>query len=40
MARPSFEAAIVKYPARYIDDADEAEDKHDWADVQKILASA
>jgi glutathione S-transferase len=40
MARPSFEAAIVKYPGRYMDDVEEAEDKRDWADVQKILASA
>ncbi len=40
MARPSFEAAIVKYPARYTDDVNEEEEKRDWAEVQKILASA
>lgn len=38
-ARPSFDEAIVKYPGRYIDDEDEEEDAHDWADVQKILAT-
>ncbi len=40
MARPSFKEAIVKYPGRYMSDADEEEDAHDWADVQEILASA
>ena len=40
MARPSFEGAIVKYPARYTDDVNEEEDKRDWAEVQKFLASA
>ncbi len=40
MARPSFKEATVKYPGRYMSDADEEEDARDWADVQEILASA
>lgn len=40
MKRPSFEEAIGKYPAGYMEDADEAEDGRDWAEVKKILASA
>ena len=39
-ARPSFEEAIVKYPARYAEDEDEEEDARDWAEVKKILDSA
>ena len=40
MARPSFKEAIDQYEARYAVDADEAEDAYDWAEVQRILASA
>ncbi|HEX9879973.1 MAG TPA: glutathione S-transferase family protein [Candidatus Binatia bacterium] len=40
MERPSFESAILKYPGRYMDDAGGEEDKRDWAEVQKIVASA
>ncbi len=40
MARPSFKEAIDKYEARYVVDADEAEDGYDRAEVQKIFAAA
>lgn len=39
MARPSFQEAFGKYPAAYMQDADEEEDARDWAEVKKILAS-
>jgi glutathione S-transferase len=40
MKRPSFDEAIGKFPGGYMTDANKEEDARDWAEVQKILASA
>jgi glutathione S-transferase len=40
MARPSFAAAITKFPPRYDKDYDAEEDAKDWAAVKKILEAA
>ena len=39
MARPSFKEAIDQYEARYVVDADEEDDRRDWAAVQEIIAA-